>query len=97
MAKNYDTLQDIMEDNVISVEPEADQEDVARLGIQIRPHAIPVVNKRKGMLGIITVDDIIDVIEEENTEDMLKMGVSARKKTWTARCWKASSSGCPGC
>lgn len=74
VAKNYDTLQDIMEDNVISVEPEADQEDVARLVSKYDLHAIPVVNKRKGMLGIITVDDIIDVIEEENTEDMLKMG-----------------------
>lgn len=74
VAKNYDTLNDIMEDNVISVEPEADQEDVARLVSKYDLHAIPVVNKRKGMLGIITVDDIIDVIEEENTEDMLKMG-----------------------
>lgn len=74
VAKNYDTLQDIMEDNVISVEPESDQEDVARLVSKYDLHAIPVVNKRKGMLGIITVDDIIDVIEEENTEDMLKMG-----------------------
>lgn len=74
VAKNYDTLDDIMEDNVISVEPEADQEDVARLVSKYDLHAIPVVNKRKGMLGIITVDDIIDVIEEENTEDMLKMG-----------------------
>lgn len=54
VAKNYDTLQDIMEDNVISVEPEADQEDVARLVSKYDLHAIPVVNKRKGMLGIIT-------------------------------------------
>lgn len=74
VAKNYDTLNDIMEDNVISVEPEADQEDVARLVSKYDLHAIPVVNKRKGIIGIITVDDIIDVIEEENTEDMLKLG-----------------------
>ena len=74
VAKNYDTLNDIMEDNVISVEPEADQEDVARLVSKYDLHAIPVVNKCKGIIGIITVDDIIDVIEEENTEDMLKLG-----------------------
>lgn len=74
VANNDDTLQDIMEDNVISVEPEADQEDVAMLVSKYDLHAVPVVNKRKGMLGIITVDDIIDVIQEENTEDILKMG-----------------------
>lgn len=74
VAKNYDTLNDLLEENVISVEPEADQEDVARLVSKYDLHAIPVVNKRKGILGIITVDDIIDVIEEENTEDMLKLG-----------------------
>ncbi len=74
VAKNYDTLKDLLEENVISVEPEVDQEDVARLVSKYDLHAIPVVNKRKGILGIITVDDIIDVIEEENTEDMLKLG-----------------------
>jgi magnesium transporter len=74
VAENYDQLKDIMEDNVISVEPETDQEDVARLVSKYDLHAIPVVNKRKGIIGIITVDDIIDVIEEENTEDILKLG-----------------------
>jgi len=74
VAKNYDTLNELLEENVISVEPETDQEDVARLVSKYDLHAIPVVNKRKGILGIITVDDIIDVIEEENTEDMLKLG-----------------------
>jgi magnesium transporter len=74
VAKNYDKLQDIMEDNVISVEPETDQEDVARIVSKYDLHAIPVVNKRKGIIGIITVDDIIDVIEKENTEDILKLG-----------------------
>ena len=73
VAKNYDTLNDIMEDNVISVEPEADQEDVARLVSKYDLHAIPVVNKRKGMLGIITVDDVMEGMEEEATEDFEKM------------------------
>ena len=32
--------------------------------------AIPVINKRRVILRIITVDDIIDVIVEEQTEDL---------------------------
>ena len=55
-------------------QPETDQEDVARIVSKYDLHAIPVVNKKKGIIGIITVDDIIDVIEEENTEDILKLG-----------------------
>jgi magnesium transporter len=81
VAKNYDVINDIMEDNVVSTEPETDQEEVARLVSKYDLHVIPVVNKRKGMLGIITVDDIIDVIEEENTEDMLKLGGVSKEES----------------
>ncbi len=74
LAKDTAMLADIMHNNVISVEPEADQEEVARLISKYDLSVIPVVSKRKGLLGIITVDDIIDVIVEEHTEDMLRLG-----------------------
>ena len=32
--------------------------------------ALPVVDKEKRLVGIITFDDVIDVIQEENTEDI---------------------------
>ncbi|MBQ6947387.1 MAG: CBS domain-containing protein, partial [Clostridia bacterium] len=35
--------------------------------------ALPVVDREKRLVGIITVDDAIDVIEEEATEDIEKM------------------------
>ena len=35
--------------------------------------AIPVEDKEKRLVGIITVDDIFDVIEEETTEDIERM------------------------
>jgi len=81
VAKNNDVIKDVMEDNVVATEPETDQEEVARLVSKYDLHVIPVVNKRKGMLGIITVDDIIDVIEEENTEDMLKLGGVSKEES----------------
>ena len=71
------TLKEIMDDQVISVYPETDQEEVSLLVSKYDLTTIPVVNKNKALLGIITVDDIIDVIQEEHTEDMLQMhGVS---------------------
>ncbi|MFW5971900.1 MAG: magnesium transporter [Bacillota bacterium] len=66
-------LEEIMDDNIITVEPEDDQEFVAQQVAKYDLTAIPVVNKHIEILGIITVDDIIDVIEAENTEDMFRM------------------------
>ena len=43
--------------------------------------AIPVLNKKRGMLGIITIDDIVDVMVEEQTEDVLKMGGVYKEET----------------
>jgi magnesium transporter len=77
VADEKATLESIMDDQVISVTPETDQEEVSLLVSKYDLATIPVVNKNNGLLGIITVDDIIDVIQEEHTEDMLQMhGVS---------------------
>ncbi len=66
-------LRQIMEDDVISVRPEVDQEEVARITARYNFLAIPVVDENNKILGIVTVDDVIDVLREEATEDILKM------------------------
>lgn len=71
--KNF-ILEQIIDDNVVSVSPETDQEEVALLVSKYDLKVIPVISPKKTILGIITVDDIIDVINEEHTEDMLYMG-----------------------
>ena len=67
-------LENIMDENIKYVYVEEDQEEVARIVSKYDLHVIPVINHKKNILGIITVDDIIDVIQEENTEDILKLG-----------------------
>ena len=67
-------LKEIKNENVISVHPDEDQEDVARMVSKYDLKVIPVVSRRNQILGIITIDDIIDVILEEGTEDILKLG-----------------------
>lgn len=58
----------------IWVAPDADREEVARL-ISIHDLlALPVLNARHQVLGIITVDDIIDTIVAESDEDVQKFG-----------------------
>lgn len=78
LSSNEDVkLYTIMNDQIISVHPETDQEEVSLLVSKYDLTTIPVVNHNSALLGIITVDDIIDVIQEEHTEDMLQMhGVS---------------------
>ena len=71
---DHKQVEEIMNTNFISVEPEVDQEEVALLATKYDLTVIPVVNKKMLLLGIITIDDIVDVMVEEQTEDILKMG-----------------------
>lgn len=68
------TLKDILNNNIMTVTPNVDQEEVSNLVSKYDLKVIPVVNRKNRLLGIITVDDIIDVLVEEQTEDMLKFG-----------------------
>nr|WP_245538928.1 CBS domain-containing protein [Streptococcus ovis] len=67
-------LNELMNSHLITVTTEVDQEEVARLTAKYDLSVVPVVNHRKVILGIITIDDIIDVLQEEYQEDMLRMG-----------------------
>jgi magnesium transporter len=72
-AKPETKLKDIMLTNVLTVSPETDQEEVARITSRYDLLALPVVDNNNILLGIVTVDDIIDVLREEATEDFLQM------------------------
>ena len=73
-------IRDILNENFKYVYPDTDQEEVAYQVSKYDLKAIPVVNTKKQILGIITIDDIIDVINEEHNEDMLALaGVSAEE------------------
>lgn len=73
-ADPTEQVSELMTENVISVKPETDQEQVARLMAKYDVQAVPVVDRSGQFLGIITVDDIIDVLNEELTEDVHKLG-----------------------
>ena len=66
-------IADIMDTNVIFVNTDEDKEVVAKEMSKYDLLALPVVDREKRLVGIITVDDAIDVIEEEATEDIEKM------------------------
>ncbi|MCK4296882.1 MAG: magnesium transporter, partial [Candidatus Marinimicrobia bacterium] len=73
MVEPQTKLKNVMITRVVSVQPETDQEEVARITSRYNFLALPVVDRDDKLLGIVTVDDIIDVIREEATEDFLQM------------------------
>jgi len=80
MVSPQKKLKDFMIPQVVSVLPETDQEEVARLVGRYNILALPVVDEENHLLGIVTVDDIIDVIREEATEDFLQMAGAGRDR-----------------
>ena len=86
-AKKDDLLKDIMKVNPIYVHPEDDQEYAAKLVSKYDLNAIPVVNNRGSILGIITVDDIIDVIVQEYNEDILELGGVSSEENLNTTLW----------
>lgn len=77
MSEMTDTIDNIMDENCIYVETLEDKEEVAKRFAKYDFVALPVVDKEKRLVGIITVDDAMDVMEEAVTEDMQIMGAVA--------------------
>ena len=67
-------VREIMEPADISVRPEEDQEEVARLMARYNLPSVPVIDAQGRLLGRVTFDDVIDVVEAETTEDLLQFG-----------------------
>jgi len=73
LASDQTLIQDIYEEELISVTTDTDQEEVAEIMRRYDLESIPVVNAKNVLVGRITVDDILDVLREEAEEDMQAM------------------------
>jgi magnesium transporter len=69
MGRTATKLSELMETDIVTADASDDQEVVAQKVARYDLLAIPVVDRDRRMLGIITHDDIIDVVREEATED----------------------------
>jgi magnesium transporter len=76
LAEPHQTLGEIMHEDIFTVSPETDQEEVARMLARYNLLALPVVDENRRLLGIVTVDDVVDVLQDEATEDMQRLGGS---------------------
>ena len=77
------TIDSVMESNLITVTTHTDQEEVAQMMSKYNLLAIPVVDGDNRMVGIVTFDDAMDVMEDEVTEDMeIMAGMTPSDKTY---------------
>ena len=76
-ARDSVIVEDLMSENIISIDVDEDREEAVRLVSKYDLIAIPVIDKNGVLKGIITVDDIIDVMEEEASEDLYKLAGSS--------------------
>lgn len=81
LAKPQKLLSEIMRTEVSSVPATMDQEEVARIFRKYNYLAMPVVDARNRLAGLITIDDVVDVMQDEATEDVQKMfGAGAEER-----------------
>ncbi|OPX33992.1 magnesium transporter [candidate division KSB1 bacterium 4484_188] len=70
LAEPNTKIRDIMKQDIISIDSDMDQEEVAKIFKKYDLVVAPVVNKRHKLIGRITIDDVVDVIDEEIEEDL---------------------------
>lgn len=80
LSKDEDIIEDVMNKNALYVTTSTNQEEAIELFKKYDLTVLPVIDKEKILVGIITIDDMVDVIEEENTEDFQKMAAMAPSK-----------------
>ena len=83
-------LKDMALPNVISVTPDTDREEAARLVTQYDMLALPVVDERNRLLGVITIDDAMGVLQDEATEDIYKLAGSSNDELLSRSVFKVA-------
>lgn len=73
MAEPGRPIGEIMVHDPLTVPPETDQQEVARIIARYNFLALPVTDDAGRFLGIVTVDDVIDVLVEEFNEDYMRL------------------------
>ncbi len=72
---------DFMRTDIITVDPNEDQEVVGQVMQRYDLIAVPVVDTGDHLLGVITFDDIADIISDESSEDMLYLAGVTEEET----------------
>lgn len=67
-------IEDLMNRSFVTLRADQPREDAVRLMARYDRTALPVVDSRGALIGIVTHDDVADVAQIEATEDIQKLG-----------------------
>ena len=70
LAERHKLIENLMNPEVVAVDQDLDQEEVARIAQEYDLVVVPVIDKHLRLIGRITLDDLVDVIVDEYNEDM---------------------------
>ncbi len=73
LAKSETKVNELMDDQFVALSALDDQEEAVNIFQKHDRVALPVVNTKGILVGIVTIDDVFDIAEEEATEDMQKL------------------------
>ena len=74
LADPAGTVESQMNQNFVGLRADQPQEEAVRMMARYDRIALPVVDSRGVLLGIVTSDDVADVAEAEATEDIQRLG-----------------------
>ena len=75
-------IREVMDTDLITVSAATDQEDVANLVSKYGLEAVPVVDERGVLIGVVSAEDAQEVLEEELEEDIRRLvGTSPVEQT----------------
>jgi magnesium transporter len=70
LAERNSLIENLMNPEVVAVDQDLDQEEVARIAKEYDLVVVPVIDKHLRLIGRVTLDDLVDVIVEEHNEDL---------------------------
>ncbi len=80
LAPDETKLKDIMIRDIIKVSYDTPQEEVGTIVSKYDLLAVPVVNEKGQLIGIITIDNVIDIITEEALDDFYKIAGTSKEE-----------------
>ncbi|MCL4221638.1 MAG: magnesium transporter [Phycisphaerales bacterium] len=85
LADPEQTIESLMDHEFVALQATDDREEAVRMMARYDRTALPVVDSRGVLVGIVTFDDVADVAQEEFTEDIYKLaGVEAFDEPYTS-------------
>lgn len=84
IAPEQTPLKDIMKKEVVSASPETSSQKVAELVTHYGFIALPIVNAKNQLLGIVSIDSVMDIIQRQTTANVYATaGLQADDRVYT--------------